>query len=625
MSLSKVPKKRKIEEENRVFQEQWEINYFFVQGPRNKPVCLICKDTVACDKEYNIKRHYESKHENTPVNCKYPEVTYKCLAQQSRKDKLASLKLGYSNARKTFTKANDDSESATRASFRISQEIAKASKPFTDGELIKKCILIAVEEVCPDKKKLIEYISLSRNTVASRINKLSDNLDSQLEEIIKQFVYFSIAIDESTDVKSVANLAIFIRGVTADFKVYEELVALVALTDTTTGKDIFDALVKTLNKLHVDWSKLVSLSTDGAPAMVGTAKGVAALLKNKLKSEYSDNDELLSFHCIIHQEALCCKTLTMDHVMLYVFKTVNFVRQTGLNERQFRALLEDCGYDSGLPYHTDVRWLSRGTVLQRFFDLRKEIIIFMENKNKNVDKLLDDKWLQDLAFLVDITHHLNTLNVSLQGRDKLVTHLNDSINAFITKLDLFVRQLNETKLDHFPSLKSVLTGNDKEIKAQLDEYIQKLLVLKTDFDTRFSDFKNCKSDFELFNSPFTFTADNAPSDLQLELLELQADSMVKLSCTGLQAPSIYSYFDSYPNLKKFGAKIISIFGSTYVCEQLFSVMNVNKTSIRSNLTESSLNAIMKVHSAKDINPDIVSIVKSMKCQVSGSHSKTNSK
>ena len=60
MSLSK-PKKRKVEKENRNFQEKWQ-NKYFVTEARDKVQCLICLETVAVRKEYNIKRHYETKH-----------------------------------------------------------------------------------------------------------------------------------------------------------------------------------------------------------------------------------------------------------------------------------------------------------------------------------------------------------------------------------------------------------------------------------------------------------------------------------------------------------------------------------------------------------------------------------
>ena len=46
--------------------------------------------------------------------------------------------------------------------------------------------------------------------------------------------------------------------------------------------------------------KLISIETDGGPAMVGRTNGLIALGN---KSEvFSD---ILNYHCIIHEEALC--------------------------------------------------------------------------------------------------------------------------------------------------------------------------------------------------------------------------------------------------------------------------------------------------------------------------------
>ena len=52
-------KKRKIEDESRVFQAKWTDLYFFTDFNK-KPICLICKESISVLKEYNIKRHYET-------------------------------------------------------------------------------------------------------------------------------------------------------------------------------------------------------------------------------------------------------------------------------------------------------------------------------------------------------------------------------------------------------------------------------------------------------------------------------------------------------------------------------------------------------------------------------------
>ena len=54
-------KKRSIKSEHRLFQEKWEIKYFFVQE-KGKIFCLICQQTISVCKEYNMKRHYDAIH-----------------------------------------------------------------------------------------------------------------------------------------------------------------------------------------------------------------------------------------------------------------------------------------------------------------------------------------------------------------------------------------------------------------------------------------------------------------------------------------------------------------------------------------------------------------------------------
>ena len=117
----------------------------------------------------------------------------------------------------------------------------------------------------------------------------------------------------------------------------------------------------------------------------------------------------------------------MNHAMDVVVGTVNFIRARGLNHRQFSKLLNETDAP-GLPYHTEVRWLSRGLVLKRFYELRSTIQDFMLEMGRDVKELKNSKWV--LVFVVDITDHLQFLNKQLQGRNKIVTELYDAIRTF---------------------------------------------------------------------------------------------------------------------------------------------------------------------------------------------------
>ena len=56
-----MEKKRKIDSESRTLKDQCNSQYFEIKSS-NKTPCLICNETIAVLKEYNIKRHYETKH-----------------------------------------------------------------------------------------------------------------------------------------------------------------------------------------------------------------------------------------------------------------------------------------------------------------------------------------------------------------------------------------------------------------------------------------------------------------------------------------------------------------------------------------------------------------------------------
>jgi hypothetical protein len=88
----------------------------------------------------------------------------------------------------------------------------------------------------------------------------------------------------------------------------------------------------------------------------------------------------------------------------------------------------------------------------------------MEKKGRNIEELNAEGWITNLAFLVDVTGHLNNLNKELQGKDKLITDMYNNTKAFRVKLRLWENQLKVPNLVHFPQLKSLDTIFPKRIQ-----------------------------------------------------------------------------------------------------------------------------------------------------------------
>ncbi|MBN3315754.1 GT2D2 protein, partial [Atractosteus spatula] len=111
-----------------LFQRDWNKGY---------TVCLIFKESVAVFKEYNLSWHFSTKHANNPSNL-------------------------------------------TKASYLPAYKIAKQSKPPSEWELLKECMIETADILCPENKSKFEKKSLSRRTVTRRVEVIGEDLACEL-------------------------------------------------------------------------------------------------------------------------------------------------------------------------------------------------------------------------------------------------------------------------------------------------------------------------------------------------------------------------------------------------------------------------------------------------------------
>jgi len=142
MSLSK---QRKVDKECRVFQDIWSVFYFFDGGERDTCVCLVCPQQVSVMKKYNNRRHYETHHVER----------YRGLQGKPKREKVKELIAGLKKQQPVFTSSRDTSATAVKASYRTANDIALASKTYSEGEFVKTCTLKAAEIVCSEKLKFL--------------------------------------------------------------------------------------------------------------------------------------------------------------------------------------------------------------------------------------------------------------------------------------------------------------------------------------------------------------------------------------------------------------------------------------------------------------------------------------
>ncbi|GBO14956.1 General transcription factor II-I repeat domain-containing protein 2A [Araneus ventricosus] len=255
---------------------------------------------------------------------------------------------------------------------------------------------------------------------------MSSNVTHMQVEDIQLASALSLVIDESCDIKDTTQVTLFVRYMTSQGP-KEELLGLLPLSGQTRGEDIANAVQNCLEDNGIDINKIVSIANDGARSMLGIHRGVTSILQKKM------NLEILTFHCIIHQEGLCVQTFPAEivEVMNLVIKIINSILAKALHHRQFKDFLEEIySQFSDLLLHNKVRWLSRGNVLQRSAMCLSEIKTFLNEKSADHPELEEDKWLQKFNFMVDTTKKLNELNLKLQGKGNPAYALLEEVVCF---------------------------------------------------------------------------------------------------------------------------------------------------------------------------------------------------
>ena len=118
-----------------------------------------------------------------------------------------------------------------------------------------------------------------------------------------------------------AQLLIFVRYYDGSKKEFKQgLLGVTTLKKRTQGEDVYASLISMIKSRNIEIKLVMSLVTDGAPAMLARGKGfVGQLVK--------DNPNLTTYHCIIHQAVLCASLGNeYRNVMETIIKLVNFLQ-----------------------------------------------------------------------------------------------------------------------------------------------------------------------------------------------------------------------------------------------------------------------------------------------------------
>ena len=135
-------------------------------------------------------------------------------------------------------------------------------------------------------------------------------------------------------------------------------------------------------------SNILSIATDGAPAMTARHKGFVVYLKKSVPN-----------------------VITVHRSLSYVIKAIDKIRSNSLHDKLFRQLCVENDEDFyRLLLHTEVRWLSKGLCLDRFYKLFKSVLQFLENNGDALRVNLTNTE-NDIAYLTDLFKKFNETNL----------------------------------------------------------------------------------------------------------------------------------------------------------------------------------------------------------------------
>ncbi|XP_019202536.1 protein ZBED8-like [Oreochromis niloticus] len=536
-----------------------------------RPICMICNAKLSNSslapaklKEHFLKLHGDGEYKNTTL------AEFK--VKRARFDERPTLPaLGFVPVSKPIL----------TASYEVAYLIAKQGKPHTTGETLMKPAALKMGNLIlgTAAEGKLSQIPLSNDTVSDRIEDMSKDILAQVvADLISSPAKFSLQLDESTDVANLSQLTVFVRYVKDDM-IKEDFLFCKPLTTTTKAADVKKLVDDFFRDNNLSWDMVSAVCTDGAPVMLGRNSGFGALVK-------ADAPHIIVTHCILHRHALATKTLPpkMAEVLKTVVECVNYVRNSAMRHRIFSELCKEVGSEfEVLLYHSNVRWLSRGQVLNRVFAMRVELALFLqEHQHCHADCFKDPEFILILAYMADIFAALNHLNQQMQGGGVNIIEAEEHLKAFQKKLTLWKRRTENNNFANFPLLDNCVSKiedvsgiGDISVSTELKQTIATHLdELAKSLDRYFP--KRVIS--SMGEAAFAVETADVNDEYLDEIIEIQ-QSQVQQQL--FRTTTLSTFW--YPIIAKKALDFLIPFVTTYLCEQSFSTMLDIKTKKRNRL------------------------------------------
>lgn len=206
------------------------------------------------------------------------------------------------------------------------------------------------------------------------ISSIAFVLSEQIRREIENTDYVGLMLDETTDVSNKSQLSIIFRYIKKEI-VVERFLGFVDVSLERSAQSLFDFIIPLLKKENV-FKKLVSQSYDGAAVMSGNSKGLQIKVRELIPHAHY-------IHCFAHKLNLvlsqsCSQINACSSFFKNLYSFVNF-----FNHSTKRAAALNEVIKKKIPTAAPSRWEYNGRVVQTIFDLKNDLIYFLENLLEN--------------------------------------------------------------------------------------------------------------------------------------------------------------------------------------------------------------------------------------------------
>ena len=302
-------------------------------------------------------------------------------------------------------------------------------------------------------------------------------LDKQLDEHLSNAEFYSLLLDESTDIATDHDLIMYMHYM-LNGEVYTNFLCLVELPGAT-APEILDTVLKVFTARNISHQKLCGIATDGASVMVGCRTGFATPLKEK-------NPLVVSIHCIAHRLAVASgqEADSVPYVKQYqlyvnnVYKYFHCSTKHMAKLKEIQAVLQVAERKFHQVSHT--RWLSfEGAIDAIVASLDPLYSVLIEESSSDptacgiLNFMVTFKFLATTYLFADVLPVLARLSKRFQRSQVDFTTVTDRVNITISALETFkstpgpklanfLSQVTGTPSSHFYYMGHKITDSQKQ-------------------------------------------------------------------------------------------------------------------------------------------------------------------